>query len=611
MTSWKSAVRVSYIPFTTREIEALSLISKGKESQLSLQKLRSSAAELMACAVLELFPETLLVKGEAYDLGFYYDFVFQHDINEQMLVIIEDHMRAIIKEKRAVDMAEMMRENAIQFFRDKGQNVKAEVLEAVHENIVEIFRMGEFMDICSSPYISHSKQITAFRLQKIAQTNVILPARELRVTRIKGTVFHDKAALKKFLKSLELAKKRDHRILGRELSLFGTQDCAGAGFWFWYPNGVVIRDVLMDWWKQEHRGQRYKFLITPIVEKYSLVKEAGYFDAPEKGRNIFPPFALEDDRYVLSPSRSHLHALVFRSKLHSYRELPLRYAECGNLYTNARSAQLRGMLKSRAYCSDDAHVFCTLEQVRDEVISSLQFIDKTVKIFGFEYKLYLAVRSRKSAGPQSRRVMFEKMLVDALAKLGFEYEVDETGTAFGGAVVYVKLKDVLGREWSGPHVGIDFDIPERFGLRYQGADGEMHTPVMIARSMFGSFERFIAILVEQYGGLFPLWLAPEQVRIIPVTEGNEVYAGKLRQEFESQSLRVSIDYRQEKLGAKIRTAQCDKIPYTIVVGDEEESKRLLTVRLWNQKDTWRVGLEAFIERLLEEVSIKKIMISAS
>ena len=586
-----------------------SLVSESKNPQPSLVTLRRSAAELLAAAVLELFPNTLLVKGESYDLGFSYEFVFPQKFSEHNLLMIEERMRAIIKEKRPITSSEMMCTNARQFFLDKGQRIKAEILGATQDAIIDVMRMGDFVDVCPEPYVEETSQLAVFKIHKFSEKTITLPSRQLKVIRISGTVFYDKQSMKKFLKIVELSKKRDHRKLGTELNLFGVQECAGAGLWFWYPKGAVIRDILTEWWNAEHKKQQFQKVYTPDVVKASLLKESGFFDIDEqRQRNIFPTFSLEDGDYLVAPTRAPLHALIFRSSLHSYRELPIRYAECSNLYSHEKRSQLRGMLKARAYCVDDACVFCTADQVRDEVISFLQFINKTIKIFGFEYKWCLTTRGRRYAGAVSQWREYEKLFTEALTSLGFDYELDERANAFLGPEVHVMLKDALGREWDGPYVGMDFNHPQRLGLKYQGADGDMHTPMMMRRSMFGSLERFIAILVEHYAGVFPLWITPEQVRILPVSEKNEEYAEKVRRNMESRGLRVGVDYRQEKLGAKMRTAQCEKVPYILVVGEEEENKQMVAVRPWNRSDTRKVGVEAFIEKILEEATTKKIMI---
>ncbi|MGM0440407.1 MAG: threonine--tRNA ligase [Chlamydiota bacterium] len=583
-------------------------MSKKKET-LSLSALRLSAAEIMAAAVLELFPGVLLVGGEVSDLGFYYDFIFPQPFRESYLKLIDEKLRSIVKEQRPIVVAEMMRDNIIQYFHDHGQEVRAEILEAVHDQVVEVFRMGDFIDVCPAPYLSDTKALSAFELQRFAEATIALPhGDEIKVTRLSGTAFHDKAALKKFLKTLEMAKKRDHRKLGRELELFGTHEAAGSGFWFWYPKGSTIRNMLVKWWEDEHAKQGYRWLNTPEIVKYSLLKEARFFDWPEGERTIFPSFDLEGREYVATPLKAPLHALAFKSGLHSYREFPIRYAEFSNIYYNYKSSQQRGMLKGRSYYADVAHVFCTPDQVGEEVISSLQFIDKTIKIFGFEYKFYLAARGRSYAGTQSQWKEYEGLFADALSSLGFDYEISEHPHAFFGPLVFVCFKDALGREWDGPQVGIDFNHPECLGLRYQGSDGDMHAPMMLTRAMFGSLERYIAILLEHYAGVFPLWLAPEQVRLLPVADQHLSYLEEVRKCCQDHGIRVTVDGRSEKLSTKVRAAQCDKVPYTLVIGDEEKQRKEVAVRAWNAREACKVPLDTFLGMVVEEVKSKKTMI---
>ncbi len=584
--------------------------AQSQHSNSSLKTLRYSAAEVLAAATLELFPYTQLVKGEVFEWGFYYDFVFSQPVNQQHVSLIEERMRAIVKERRPVTSVEMLRDNARNYFLDHNQAIKAEILEAVNDTVVELFRMGDFLDVCPQPYITETKQIEAFRLHKCSPKNIALPSRELTVIRIVGSVFGDKASLKKNIKIVELAKKRDHRKLGKELQLFGIQESIGAGLWCWYPKGALVRKLLIEWWESEQKHQRCFHVCSPDYMKRSFLDEAGFFDIdPEhKGNKLFPSFSLEDGEYCIVPHRAASHAIIFRSLLHSYRELPLRYAECGNTYAYQRDEQSRGMCKARSICVDEGTIFCTEDQLRDEVVSSLQFIMKMIKIFGFEYKCYLTVRGRRYAGTIGQWKTVERVFADSMSVCGCLFQIDDHDSTFFGPAVRVRIKDSIDREWDGPSVMVDFHHPQRLGLRYQGPDGDMHTPMMIRRSIFGSLERFIALLVEQYAGIFPLWLTPEQVRILPVTENNEGFAEVVRNELEAYDLRVGTDYRQVKLAARMRTAQCDKVPYAVVLGDEEEKSGMVAVRLWNSADTWRVKVDAFREKMLEEVATKKIFV---
>jgi threonyl-tRNA synthetase len=580
--------------------------SSSSVPSVSLKILRQTTAELLAKVVLDLFPGAFLIGSEVTDLGFHYDFFLNQPLDEQGIPLIEERMRALSKSDLPIRKMEMMRENAVEFFKHKKQPYKGDWIASIRDNIVPVFQMGEFWDAgCLLPYGQNANEVKAFKLLKIYKTTTHLPGNPaFSVTRIQGTAFPDNQKLKEFLKKAEAAKKRDHRILGKELGLFSLHEEACGGFWFWNPKGALLRDVLLNWWRDEHRKQKFLPLVTPGLVKPAFLKKSGY-DSSEEKKPLFPSFSHEGVDYAASPSQDGLHALVYQSKLHSYRELPIRYAECAELYYKGKSSHLWGMLRARAYLADRGHIFCMESQVQEELISSLQFIDKTIKMFGFEYHWYLSTRGSKFAGTLA---MWEKgidAMKKALEACHFDYTLDKESKPFDGPQIELRLVDALEREWKGPSLSFNFNLSERFGLLYQGADDQMHVPVMITRTVFGSLERFIAILIEHYAGWFPLWLAPEQVRIIPVGTKNADYATGVCKKIEEIGFRVGVDYRQETLGGKVHAAELERIPYVLIVGEKEEQKGKVTLRSCKQKQRQEIlSLEAFLKQLCEEEESK-------
>jgi len=567
-----------------------------------LQDLRQTAAEYLAITVCDLFPNTQLLGGHCTDFGFYYDFSVEQPLDEQALLLLEERMRFFIKENIPIQPFEMMRENAANFFQHHGQTLRAYQISEQPENIIQLVKIGDFYDLCSPPYLNQAKGVTAFKLLKVTfHTISFAQVGELKVTRIQGTAFPTSEDLKKFLKMNEAAKKRDHRVIGKEMNLFSAHEEIGVGSWLWHPKGARLREILLDWWRQEHRRQRFEQLATPQVVKAGFLKKSGIYDSPDLASGVFPSFVLDGYDYAASPSQIPLHAWAFRLKLHSYRELPIRYAECTQLYNQGKESQLWGMMRARSYCADAGNVFCAPNQVQSELISSLQFIDKTIKIFGFGYHWYLVDRGQKFAGTIDGWIKSIDWIVKAVEACGFKYEIDKMGKSFSGPRLEAYLTDSLGRSWKGPSISIDFNYSERFGLRYQGPDDEMHMPVMITRAMFGSLERFVAVLIEHYGGLFPVWLAPEQVRVIPIAEKHMKYAAEVHSRIEEMGFRTSLDHSRERLGGKIHSAERERVPYAIVLGDKEENSGLISVRSCNHEEMKSgVKLEAFLERLSQE-----------
>ena len=556
------------------------------QSPPSLQSpsVRRCAAELLAIAIIDVLPGIAILDTGITGIGFYCDISSEQLVDDGVFAMIEQRFRSVIKDDLPIKTMEMVHSNAAELLRHHGLEGQLARLDEMTDPIVAILNIDGYFGLCPEPHIASSREAGMIKLldcEEVQQDGEEERGGE-RVYRLTGTAAPDKKALKAFLKRMEQAKRSDHRILGEQLDLFSTSDEVGEGLWLWHPKGASIRESLLDWWRLEHKKQRFQLVSTPQIVNPALLQEAGWYDALARRGGGGSSFVSEGSEYTLSPTNAPLHALVYQSKPRSYRELPVRYAECSELYHHGSASQLWGVFKARAYHADSAHLFCTSDQVVDELISSLQFINQTVRIFGFQHGLYLNARSARFAGTVAQWDRGVQWIVEALESCGLDYQVEDTDNggiqALSGPRLDFKLIDALGREWCGPSVGLDFNTPERFGLRYQGKDGKMHVPLMITRSMFGSLERFVAILVEQCGGHFPLWLAPEQVRVLPVTEDQADYAAEVAEQLEHHGFRAHVDYRREVLKAKVHSFEEEKVPFAVVVGRQEQQKHCLTYR---------------------------------
>ncbi len=561
----------------------------------TLKILRHSASELLALAVSSLFPKVQLVSGEATSLGFYYDFFLSESIDVNQLPFIEERMRDFMRQDLPIKVMEMMRKNAIELFKHHHQNLKVALLKANVETLVHICQIGHFYDLGYPPFVKTTKQMGAIKLINIDHIPVSLPGHpSLTLTRIQGTAFPDQASLKQFLKKAEEAKHRDHRLLGKEMHLFTTFDETCPGCWSWYPKGALIREILLDWWRNEHRSQKYQPVATPNLMKPNAADS----------QSLLVNF--DNKPFSLCSTKAPSHALLFKSKLHSYRNLPIRYCECSEFYDPIKETHLWGLLRARAFTTDSVYAFCTLDQVLNELTSSLQFIEKIFRMFNFETHWHLISRNSGSMGSLIKWDESLDSIIKALKRCNLKYTLNGEGKALYGPKAEMYFTDSLGREWKGPYIYIDLYHPEKFGLHYQGSDDCMHVPVMIGRSMFGSIERLIAILVEHYAGVLPLWLAPEQVRVIPVTDKSMEYAAQVFNELEQSSFRASIDNRKENLGAKVHAAEKEKVPYLIVIGEKEEKNKTITLRRFlNEEVQEGIKLGQFLEQLSSEVSGSK------
>ena len=590
---------------------------KNKTNITSLNDLRRSTTELLALAVRRLFPNAELAGGDTTSLGFFYDFATDQPIDEQMLPVLEQEMFSIIKSDPEIRSLNMMKQNAVDFLKHHDQPIRSEQVALIPENIVELIQIGDFYDLCPIPHLESLTEPLAFKLLYLEKVVITLPeSGEIPVLRIHGTAFDNPKTLKKFLKRAESAKKKDHRQLVKDLDLASTHELTAKGCWFWHPKGMALRETLIDWWRQQYRAQHYQLVSTPKLLKPDLLNK-GNITKYLREMAALPPLSIEGVKTYLPSQNASAHALLFARKQHSYRELPIRYAEFSDYFDPIKESQLWGLLQTRTYYGDEAHVFCSIGQVEDELISSLQFIDKTIRMFGFEYQWHISPKGPRHAGTVESWNKGIQWLTKAAQKSGLsiisEDQESESGGTFKkdeksifGPRAIVTISDALGRLWEGPSVGIDLNMPESFGLRYQGPDDAMHAPIVINRSTFGSLERFVALLIELDGGEFPLWLAPEQVRVIPVRSENLDYAKTVLSQCEQHGFRASVDDRSTAMGEKVYIAERDKIPYLLIVGDKEQNKGEVNMRRCQHNDKGSsIRLDQLLAQLRQEVDSKK------
>ena len=561
---------------------------------------RHSASHIMAHAVKSLFPEAKLAIGPSIDEGFYYDFDLPQTLTPDILAKIEERMQEIVAADQPFVREEMSRIGAIEYFKHLDEPYKVELLHELEDDIVSLYREGDFVDLCRGPHVERTGQIKAFKLLSVAGAYWRGSEKNKMLQRIYGTAFPDKKTLGDHLRKLESAKERDHRKLGKELDLYSTHDQAGSGLIYWHPKGALIREIIENFWRKEHRARGYQLVYTPHLFREDLLRTSGHLEFYKE--NMYPPMDVDGINYYVKPMNCPGHILIYANKVRSYRELPIRLAELGTVYRYERGGTLHGMLRVRGFTQDDSHIFCTPEQLKDEILGVLHFADYMMRTFHYEYKLYLSTRPDKSVGSDEVWEMAQGGLREALEAFGTEYDMDEGGGVFYGPKIDVKVFDALGREWQGPTIQVDLNFPERFDLTYVGPDGEHHRPIAIHRVVLGAMERFIGGLIEHYEGYFPLWLSPVQVRILTVTDDHLERAKKLKDEMEAKGLRVELDDRNESMNLKIRDSQLQKIPYTLVVGDREIADNTVSVRKFRKGPQGSMPVGDFIQRALEEVA---------
>lgn len=589
------------VDFTTQLTDDTVLTPVQIGTDEALDVLRHSTAHVMALAVRDVFgPDVKVAIGPSIDNGFYYDFLRDEAFTPEDFEKIEARMTEIVRAALPFQKTEMNSDDAIAKFKAEDEKFKVELIEDLGEESVSFYHVGEFTDLCRGPHVPNSSFVRAFKLLRVAGAYWRGDEKRDVLQRIYGTAFFDKKELKKYLNSLEEAKKRDHRKLGKELELFTMKDEIGPGLILWQPKGAQLRRLIEDFWKDEHYRHDYELLYTPHIARQDLWKTSGHLDFYSE--NMYSSMAIDEVEYQLKPMNCPFHIGVFNSSKRSYKELPVRWCELGTVYRYERAGALHGLLRVRGFTQDDAHIFCTPEQLEDEIFNILDLNLHILQAFGFpEYDIYLSTRPEKSVGTDDHWEKSTEALKLALEKKGLDYVIDPGEGVFYGPKIDIKIKDQLGRSWQCSTIQVDFNLPERFEMSYTGADNSEHQPIMIHRALMGSLERFIGVLIEHYAGVFPLWFAPVQARILNITDDQSEYGEEVFSQLRKQGVRVEKDLRNEKLNYKIREAQVAKIPYMLIIGDKEKDEGTVTVRLRNGKNLPPMSVADFAAMVDTEV----------
>ncbi len=575
------------------ELNILTFDSEGGKAAF-----RHTASHIMAQAIKRLYPETKLAIGPSIKDGFYYDVDRETPFTGEDLEKIEAEMKKIVKEALPLERFTMTREEAIKFMQEKEEPYKVQLIEDLPEDAeLSFYRQGEFVDLCAGPHLMNTKTVKAFKLTSLAGAYWRGNEKNKMLTRIYGTAFIKKADLEEYLARIEEAKKRDHRKIGKELGIFMMRE-EGPGFPFFLPKGMVLKNTLLDYWREIHNKAGYQEISTPIMLNRQLWETSGHWDHYKE--NMYTT-VIDDQDFAIKPMNCPGGVLVYESEPRSYRDLPLRMGELGLVHRHEKSGQLHGLMRVRCFTQDDAHIFMTPDQIREEIKGVAKLIDEVYSLFGFKYHVELSTRPEDSMGSDEDWEMATDALRAALDDLGLDYAVNEGDGAFYGPKIDFHLEDSLGRTWQCGTIQLDFQLPQRFNLEYIAADGEKHRPIMIHRVVFGSIERFIGILIEHFAGAFPTWLAPVQVRVLPISDKYMEYGQKVLAELKEAGIRAEIDTKAEKIGYKIREARLQKIPYMLVVGAKEEEDGVVSVRSRFKGDEGQKGLDAFISDIKEEI----------
>jgi threonyl-tRNA synthetase len=591
----------------TEDVE-LWLLKETEED--SLRVVRHSAAHVMATAILELFPETKLGHGPATDAGFFYDVYRETPFTEADLAAIEARMAEVVARNEPFVREVEPRKKGLEDYKQAGEFMKVHFIErfTAPGDEISLYRNGSFTDFCRGPHVPTTGRVKSFKVTSVAGAYWLGDEKNQQLQRIYGTAFFNDKDLKAHFARLDEIKARDHRVLGKQLDLFSIQEVAGAGLIFWHPRGGLIRKTMEDWMRNECIRRGYEMVYTPHIMRRELWRISGHEDV--YAENMYPPMELDDAEYRLKPMNCPGHILIYKSQPRSYRDLPIRYAELGNVYRYERSGTMHGLLRVRGFTQDDAHIFCTPEQVRSEVEGCLDFAEAVLKTFGFaEYRVELSTRDPENPafiGSDEDWALAEGALKEVLVARGLNFRAFPGEAAFYGPKIDVKLIDVLGRAWQLSTVQFDFNLPARFDLGYKGEDGELHRPVMVHRALFGSVERFFGVLIEHYAGAFPLWLAPVQVGLVPISEKHLVYARDVKLRLEAAGLRVELDERNEKMNAKIRDFGVAKVPYILILGDKEAATDAVSVRTRGKGDQGSMPVEDFLNRTKEIVATQSV-----
>ena len=564
-----------------------------------------SSSHLLAHAVKQLFPQARLAIGPAIDEGFYYDFDFERPFTPEDLAKIEARMGELVKANSPVKRSVLAKADALAFFQKKGEPYKVELINELADDTISLYEQGDFADLCRGPHVASTAKIKAFKLLSVAGAYWRGNEKNKMLQRIYGVSYPAKDALDAYLARLEEIKRRDHRKLGRELDLFSLNDEVGPGLVLWHPKGAVIRNIIENFWREEHYRGGYQLVFSPHIARLDLWKQSGHWDFYRE--NMYSPIDIDTVQYELKPMNCGFHIMIYNSALRSYKDLPIRHAELGTVYRYERSGVLHGLMRVRGFTQDDAHIFCRPDQLEDEILRVLDFTLFILRTFGFsEYDIYLSTRPDKFVGSPENWERSTNALKAALETRKLAYEVDPGEGVFYGPKIDIKIKDVLGRSWQCSTIQVDFNNPERFNITYTGEDNKPHQPIMVHRALMGSLERFFGVLIEHYAGAFPVWLAPVQVKVATITDRLLDYAGGVRDSLLAAGIRVELDGRPEKVGFKVREAALQKVPYILVVGDKEAEQKTVAVRERGGRDLGAMQLQEFIALLSEKIRDKSI-----
>jgi threonyl-tRNA synthetase len=600
---WKVGEQLLDLSTPVDKAEARPITFENEEGQ---EVYRHSTAHIMAEAVQDLFPETKVTIGPPIEGGFYYDFARDEPFTEANLEAIEARMREIIEEDRPFEREEISKEEARKLFQERDESYKVEILDDLPDETFSIYRQGKWLDLCRGPHVPSTGLIGAVKLLSVAGAYWRGDERNKMLQRIYGTSFPTQEGVDEYLHLREEARRRDHRVLGKELAIYLIHESAGSGLVYWLPRGAILRKVIERFWEDEHVRNGYELVVIPHLAHSRLFQTSGHYDFYRE--NMFT-LEVDDEEYVAKPMNCPGHILIYQHERRSYRELPIRYAELGTVYRNERSGVLHGMLRVRGFTQDDAHIFCTPEQLPGEILGVLDFTLYMLSTFGFEqFDVELSVRDparpEKYAGSDEEWESAEAALVQALDARSLPYKRCEGEAVFYGPKIDVKIVDALGRGWQASTIQFDFNLPRRFDLKYVGVDGDLHTPYMVHRALLGSLERFVGALIEHTAGAFPFWLAPVQAKVLPITDRNHDFGRKVETRLKEAGIRAEVDDRNEKLGYKIRQGRLERIPYLLVVGDREQESEQVAVRDRTEGDLGAMSLDEFLDRVRPEMTPK-------
>ncbi len=594
--------RLVDVRHTITEDAELAIVT-GRDPE-GLEIIRHSTAHLLAQAVKELFPGAQVTIGPVIENGFFYDFAFERAFTPEDLEKIEKRMTELAKADLPVERSVMERDAAVAYFRDMGEAYKAEIIASIPpDQEISLYRQGEFVDLCRGPHIPSTGLLKAFKLTKVAGAYWRGDSNNEMLQRIYGTAWPNKEQLGAYLEQLREAERRDHRRIGTELDLFSIQEDAGGGLVFWHPKGARIRRVIEQFWFDLHERAGYDFVVTPHIANLELWKTSGHADFYSD--SMYEPMEDDNQSFQLKPMNCPFHVLVYKDRLRSYRDLPLRWGEMGTVYRREMSGALHGLMRVRGFTQDDAHIFCREDQIESEIIGVLELTLELLNAFGFkDFDINLSTKPEDAVGSDAIWEHATAALRSAIEKKGLEYSVDEGGGAFYGPKIDIKIRDAIGRQWQCSTVQLDFNLPERFDMEYVSESNERTRPIMIHRALFGSLERFFGVLIEHYAGLFPLWLAPVQVAVLTITERQDDYAREVVKALREKGLRVEADLRNEKIGFKIREHTLKRVPYLLVLGDREMETQSVSVRTRSGEDLGSMALEGLSARLGSEIATR-------